>query len=123
MPAERAQTSLEHPLTRGNAVVGKIDGEPRANCVQAARIFFGRKPGHACRGPFCAYVLGRSKGRRIVDDGSAAQTRTREKPYAMVGGRRKAAFEVQAPEATELRTIKIRIVVIVPRFEDDHVET
>src|SRR5258708_18036341 len=73
VPAQRAQPALQDLFARGDAVVVQINGQARANGVEAACIFITGEPRDARRSPFRADISWRAKRTAVVDDRASAE--------------------------------------------------
>ncbi len=71
--------------------------------------------------PLLPHLVGSPERRRVVDDRPAAETGPGEDPDCLVVRRRGGVAEV-APVALELSAVEIRIVVVRPCLEHDHVQ-
>src|SRR5579859_1368400 len=121
MPSQIVQSSLQDLFARGNAIVLQIHGKARANGIETARVFLACKPWHAGRGPFGTNILRRSKRSAIVDDSAPAEAFSSKQPYTLVRGRGKSAFQIKPLKAPKLCAVEIRIVVVAPGLQYDHV--
>ncbi len=121
MPSQRLQPALQHLLPRRNAVLLAIDVQSFAHRIQALRILNARDPFHSGFSPLFTHIVGRSKRRAIIHHRPAAQTLSCQKSHALILRAGKTAFQIQPLKSCQLRTVKICVVVIVPRLHHEHI--
>src|SRR5713226_3900554 len=121
MPAQRLQAALQNLFARGDAIVFQVDREPRADRIEAARVFFRRKPGNSRVRPLRAYVLRSAKRRAVIDHRAAAQAFSGQQIDTLVPGCRVSRFRVQPLKAAQRVAIKIRVIEIAAGFQNDYV--
>jgi hypothetical protein len=122
VPAELHASLLEFLVASRGIVVLLIDPEALADGVEAFGVSLGRERGDALSGPFLAHVLGSAERGRVVDDRAATEARTGDQADALVV-RRGGSSHVEAGERPVLAAVEVLVVIVVARFEHDHVET
>ena len=97
-----------------------IYGKPLAHCIETFRILRPTNPLDAFLCPLFSNFVRRTKRCAVVHDCPAAQALTRKKANAVIACRRESKFGVKALKSFQLRAIKIRIIKVAARLQDDH---
>ena len=121
VPAEPGEALVNELLAAGAAIVIEVDADPLADDVEALRERVGSECREPVARPLLPHLVGSPERRRVVDDRPAAETGPGEDPDCLVVRRRGGVAEV-APVALELGAVEIRIVVVRPCLEHDHVQ-
>ncbi len=93
----------------------------RAYRIEAARVFFRRKPGNSRARPLRAYLIRCAKRRAVIDHRAAAKAFSGEQIDALIPRRRVSRFRVQPLKPAQRVAIKVRVIEIAARLQNDYI--